>query len=118
MVRRKEQSELENGEIKLESLIQRRSALNAEAAAARQERDLLHNQRKELSEQMRALRDERDAFVREMRVHRDRRNELQAQAKELIELKRKVRGAMHTSIVGDLERLGRGGKGAGRRQQA
>ena len=66
---------------------------------------------------MRALRDERDAFVREMRVHRDRRNELQAKAKELIELKRKVRGAMHTSIVGDLERLRREVKELEMRQQ-
>ncbi len=117
MVRRKEKSELETAEIKLETLIQRRDALNAEAAAARQARDLLHNQRKELSEQMHALRDERDAFVREMRVHRDRRNELQAKAKELIELKRKVRGAMHTSIVGDLERLRKEVKELEMRQQ-
>jgi len=42
MVRRKEKSELEQAEIKLESLIQRRDALNAQAAVSREERDLLH----------------------------------------------------------------------------
>jgi uncharacterized coiled-coil DUF342 family protein len=117
MVRRKEKTELDNAEIKLESLIQRRDALNAEAAAARQERDLLNNQRKGLSDQIRALRDERDALVREMRAHRDRRNELQGKARELIELKRKVRGQMHTSIGGDLERLRREVKELEMRQQ-
>ena len=45
MVRRKEKSELEQAEIKLESLIQRRDALNAESAVSREERDLLHHQK-------------------------------------------------------------------------
>ncbi len=105
MVRRKEKTELDTAEIKLESLIERRNAANAEASGVRQERDLLHEQRRTLVDQVRTLRDERDALVKEMRVHRDRRNELQAKAKELIELKRKVRGAMHTAIGGDLDRL-------------
>ena len=117
MVRRKEKSELDTAEIKLETLIQRRDQLNAQAAVFRQERDVLHKQRKEVTEQMRALRDERDALVREMRGHRDRRNELQAKARELIELKRKVRGQMRTSIGGDLERLRREVKDLDMRQQ-
>lgn len=117
MVRKKEKTELDTAEIKLESLIERRNAANAEASAVRQERDLFHDQRKALVDQVRTLRDERDALVKEMRIHRDRRNELQAKAKELIELKRKVRGAMHSSIGGDLERLRKEVKDLEMRQQ-
>ncbi len=117
MVRKKEKTELDTAEIKLESLIQRRDAANAEAAAFRQERDLLNDQRKDVAAQVRALREERDAFVKEMRVHRDRRNELQAKARELIELKRKVRDAMHPSIRGDVERLRKEVKELEMRQQ-
>jgi uncharacterized coiled-coil DUF342 family protein len=117
MVRRKEKSELEQAEIKLENLIQRRDALNSEAAVSREERDLLHVQKREVVDQARALRDERDRLVDEMRSHRDRRNEFQRKARDLIELKRKVRGQLHGSIAGELERLRRDVKGMEMRQQ-
>ena len=117
MVRRKEKSELEQAEIKLESLIQRRDALNAESAVSREERDLLHHQKKEVVDQARALRDERDRFVDEMRIHRDRRNEFQRKARELIDLKRRVRGQLHGSISGELDRLRKDVKGMEMRQQ-
>ena len=117
MVRRKEKSELEQAEIKLESLIQRRDALNAQAAVSREERDLLHQQKREVVDQARALRDERDRLVDEMRAHRDRRNEFQRKARELIELKRKVRGQFQGSISGELDRLRRDVKGMEMRQQ-
>jgi len=117
MVRRKEKSELDTAEIKLESLIERRDALNSEASVFREERDLLNTQKRGLVDEMRALRDERDGLVREMRAHRDRRNEFQLKARELIELKRKVRGQVHTSISGDLDRLRKDVKGLEMRQQ-
>ena len=117
MVRRKEKTELDQAEIKLESLIQKRDALNAEAAVFREERDLLHKQKKEFVDGMRALRDERDRLVDEMRTHRDRRNELQKKARELIELKRTVRGQFRGSISGELDRLRKDVKGLEMRQQ-
>ena len=117
MVRRKEKSELDTAEIKLENLIQKRDALNSEASVFREERDLLNKQKKELVEQMRALRDERDRLVREMRGHRDKRNEFQRKARELIELKRKVRGQVRTSISGEVDRLRKEVKGMEMRQQ-
>jgi len=52
-----------------------------------------------------------------MRVHRDQRNEFQRKARDLIELKRKVRGQLHGSIAGELERLRRDVKGMEMRQQ-
>jgi len=117
MVRRKEKSELDQAEIKLESLIQRRDALNSEASVFREERDLLNREKKAVVDQMRGLRDERDHLVQEMRAHRDKRNEFQQKARELIELKRKVRGQVHTSISGDLDRLRKDVKGLEMRQQ-
>jgi uncharacterized coiled-coil DUF342 family protein len=117
MVRRKEKSELEQAEIKLESLIERRNALNSEAAVVREERDLLHDQKKGVVDQVRALRDERDRLVDEMRVHRDQRNEFQRKARDLIELKRRVRGQLHGSIAAELERLRKDVKGMEMRQQ-
>ena len=117
MVRRKEKSELDTAEIKLESLIERRNVLNSEAAVFREERDLLHNQKKEVVVQVRTLRDERDRLVDEMRIHRDQRNEFQRKARDLIELKRKVRGQLHGSISGELERLRKDVKRMEMRQQ-
>ncbi len=117
MVRRKEKSELDQAEIKLESLIQRRDALNSEASVFREERDLLNREKKAVVDQMRGLRDERDHLVQEMRAHRDKRNEFQQKARDLIELKRKVRGQVHTSISGDLDRLRKDVKGLEMRQQ-
>lgn len=105
MVRRKSKSELELAEIKLQSLWERRDAINAEAAAARQERDLLHEQKKELAAQVRDRRARRNELVREIRAHREERNRLQAEAKQLIELKRKSRGRYRTSVAAELERL-------------
>jgi uncharacterized coiled-coil DUF342 family protein len=98
-------------------LIQRRDALNAEAAVFREERDLLHKQKKDLADGMRALRDERNRLVDEMRGHRGRRNELQGKARELIKLKRKVRVQLRGSISGELDRLRKEVKGLEMRQQ-
>jgi len=105
MVRKKSSSELEHAEIKLQSLRERRDALNAQAASARQERDLLHEEGKHLGAAVRALRARRGEFVREMRAHRSERDRLQAEARQLIELKRKFRGRLRTSAASDLERL-------------
>jgi len=117
MVRRKEKSELDQAEIKLESLIERRDALNAEASVFRQERDLLNNQKMDLADGMRSLRAERNRLVDEMRAHRDRRNEFQRKARELVDLKRQVRGQLRGSISGEVERLRKEIKSLEMRQQ-
>src|SRR5439155_294523 len=48
MVRKKTSSELEQAEIKLQSLMEKRDALNGEAQQARQERDLVHEKKREV----------------------------------------------------------------------
>lgn len=105
MVRKKSSSEMEVAEIKLQSLRERRDALNALAASAREERDLLNEEKRQLGAKARDLRTRRSEFVREMRAHRGERNRLQAEARQLIELKRKSRGRGRTSVSSDLERL-------------
>ena len=105
MVRRKSSSELELAEVKLQSLRERRDAFNAQATAARQERDLLSDKRRDLSAELRALRAQRGGLLREMRAHRAERDRLQAEARHLIDLKRKLGGRRRTSTASDLERL-------------
>jgi len=107
MVRRKEQSELELAEIKLETLVEKRNALNADAAVFREERDLLNAQRREIIDHVREIRARRGAALDELRAHKARRDDLQKKAKELIELKRRTRSKVQTSIRADLDRVRR-----------
>ena len=97
--KKKKISELESAELKFRALLNKRDEINEQAAAARSERDSLHDKKKELQEPMRTARDKRDAAVAEMRVHKKKRDELQGKAKELIEFKRKLKG----TPMGDLK---------------
>ena len=107
MARKKLPSELEKAEIKLRTLLDKRDELNEQANLVRQERDLLHNQRKELADKMRVLKVKRDEFVRQMRSHKILRNKLHNEARDLIETKRKLRGRFNNRIVDDLRQLRR-----------
>jgi uncharacterized coiled-coil DUF342 family protein len=107
MVRRKVPTELEKAEIKLRSLMDRRDALNAEASIHRQERDRLHEQKRTLAAELRALKDERGAVVQEMRAHKAKRNEFQGKAKDLIEIRRKMRTRVKGSVSTNLASLRR-----------
>src|SRR3972149_4801531 len=107
MARRKERAELESAEIRLQSLIEKRDALNSEATVFRDERDLLHAKRRELLGEIRSLREARSAFFTEARSHRARRDELQRKARELIDLRRKTRGKVGTSVGAELDRMRR-----------
>src|SRR5438132_6625918 len=107
MVRKKTSSELEQAEIKLQSLMEKRDALNAEAQQARQERDLVHEKKREVGVRLRPLKDRRASFAAEARAHREKRDELQAKAKALIELKRKLRGSGHADVGAELRALKR-----------
>lgn len=107
MVRRKVLSELEKAEIKLQSLIEKRTARNEEANVLRQERDLVHGRKREVGAELRELKKERSALTAEARAHREVRDELQAKAKSLIEVKRKLRGRAHTSVAEEVRALRR-----------
>src|SRR5437867_1743557 len=57
MVRKKTLSELDQAEIKLQSLLEKRDALNREAQLLRQERDLVHETKRQIGATLRALKD-------------------------------------------------------------
>ncbi len=105
MVRKKTLSELDQAEIKLESLLERRTALNQEAQLARQERDMVHEKKRELSAALRELKDKRAAFASQARAHRTKRDESQAKAKALIDLRRKMRSQTGGSVTLELRNL-------------
>src|SRR5438876_7331513 len=96
MVRKKTLSELEQAEIKLQSLFEKRDALNEEAQLLRQERDLVHEKKREAGAKLRELKDRRAAVAGVARRHGEKRDELQATAQDLIEMKRDRRGPGHS----------------------
>lgn len=107
MVRKKTFSELEQAEIKLQSLLERRASLNEEARLLREERDLVHEKKREVGAKLRPLKDSRASFAAKAREHRQKRDELQGKAKALIDLKRKLRGTGFTDIGAELRALKR-----------
>lgn len=117
MVRRKSVSELEKAEIKLESLVERRTAFNDEANVLRQERDLVHAKKRELTARLREVKGARSALVGEARARRATRDELQGKAKSLIEVRRKMRGRTRSSVGEEVRGLRRQIKDMEMRQQ-
>ena len=107
MVRKKTLSELQQAEIKLESLLEKRDALNQEAQLARQERDMVHEKKREFSGKLREIKERRGALAADARAHRAKRDEFQAKAKALIELKRKLRSQGGVSASEELRNLKR-----------
>lgn len=105
MVRKKTFSELEQAEIKLQSLLEKRASLNEEAQLLRQERDLVHEKKREVGGTLRALKDSRATFAADARRHRAKRDDLQGKAKALIEMKRKLRGSGHADVGAELHAL-------------
>ncbi len=107
MVRKKTLSELDQAEIKLESLLEKRDALNQEAQLARRERDMVHDKKREMSAKLRGLKDRRAAFASQARMHRSNRDEFQAKAKALIDLRRKMHSQTGASVTQELRNLTR-----------
>jgi uncharacterized coiled-coil DUF342 family protein len=105
MVRRKTLSELEQAEIKLQSLLDKRDALNREAQLLREERDLVHAKKREVGDRLRDLKDRRAAFAEEAREHRRKRDELQGKARALIDVKRKIRSFGPSDVGAELRAL-------------
>jgi len=85
-------SDLRNAEEKFRALLNKRNDINAQASVFRSERDSLNERKRDVQEEVRDERDKRDALVAEMRAHKDARNDLQRQAKELIEFKHSLKG--------------------------
>src|SRR6266511_2739236 len=77
MVRKKTISELEQAEIKLESLLERRTALNQEAALLREERDLVHEKKRELTPKLRVMKDRRADLGAELRATKRRVSQME-----------------------------------------
>ena len=107
MVRKKTLSELQQAEIRLESLLEKRDALNQEAQLSRQERDMVHEKKRELSAKLREIKDRRGALAAQARAHRAKRDEFQTKAKSLIEIKRKLRTQGGASASEELRNLKR-----------
>lgn len=105
MPRRKVLSELQRAEVRYRHLLEKRDALNREAAALRGERDLVHGKGAEIREALRPLLESHRALLEEVRSHKARRNDLQARAKELIALKRQLRGRLQGDLGDALARL-------------
>jgi len=105
MVRKKTPTELERAEVKLRTILDKRDEFNEQANLVRQERDLLHQQRKDVAENMRGIRAKRDEFVKQMRAHKLVRNKLHQEARDLIDAKRSMRGKVTVGIGDDLKRL-------------
>jgi len=117
MVRKRTKTELELAEIKYQSLIEKRDQYNAEANVFKEERDTLHKQKRELNEEMKSLKAQRDSLVKEMRSHKNLRNEYQKKAKELIDLKRKRKIKVSSSLPSQIESLKREVRDLDRKQQ-
>ena len=80
--------ELEKSEERYQGLVEKRNELNQKARLTRDERDMLHTEKKVLIDKMKELRKKRDGCTKIMREHKEKRNNFQHAAKELIEEKR------------------------------
>jgi uncharacterized coiled-coil DUF342 family protein len=98
-------SESESAERIYNDLIEKRDDQNRKATELRDERDIVHQQKRELIEQMTTLKAERDALNDEMRKHKERRNEYQNKGRTLIERKKAVSRRMDKGHGSSIEGL-------------
>ncbi|MFQ5908918.1 MAG: hypothetical protein ACE5JE_08885 [Thermoplasmata archaeon] len=104
MARKKDLTEVQQAERRLQRLIERRDGFNADARVVREERDLLNAKKGEVRRQVRALRDRRSGLLKEVREHKTRRDDLQRQAKELIQVRRQLRGRLKGGVEAEIRR--------------
>ena len=90
--RKEIRKEMEDAEKKYQGYLERRNEFNDKARVMREERDLLHEKRKEVMTRVNALREKKNKALNELRKHKERRNALHKRAHELIDLKRAKRG--------------------------
>ena len=98
-------SETESAERIYNDLIEKRDDQNRKATELREERDIVHQQKRDLIEQMTALKAERDALNAEMRKHKERRNEYQNKGRSLIERKKAVSRRVEKDLGSSIEGL-------------
>ncbi len=92
MARKDDLTEQQQAERRYQTLIEKRDHFNAEARVVREARDLLNEKRGPVRQQANAIRGRRSQLLGEVRDHKAKRNDLQRRAKELIQIKQKLRG--------------------------
>lgn len=103
--KKKEIEQIKDAEKKFQSYISKRNELNDMARLLREERDMIHESKKEQKEEINNLKKERDEFVKKMKGHKKIRNKLQEEAKKLIKAKQKKRGAVFRNLPMRVEEL-------------
>ena len=103
--KKKEIEQLRDAEKKFQSYIEKRNELNDMAKVIREERDMIHESRKDHKDNLDKVKKERDELVSKMRHHKQMRNKLQEEAKKLIEAKRHKKGAVFKNLPLRVEEL-------------
>ena len=101
-MQKKKLTEIQSAELKLRALTDKRNDLNDQANAFRDQRNLLNDEKEKKIDEMVELRNVRGDNVRLMREHKKLRNEYQAQAKALLEAKKKRRKDIHPDLPSEL----------------
>jgi uncharacterized coiled-coil DUF342 family protein len=104
-IKKTRRSEQESAERIHSDLINKRDDQNLKANELRDQRDSVHQQKRELIEKMSVLKEERDAFNVEMKQHKERRNEFQSKGRALIDRKKSVSGRMDRDLDSTIESL-------------
>jgi len=102
---KEEIEQLKDAEKKYQSYIQKRNELNDIAKVVREERDMIHESRKDLKTEIEKVKKERDELVAKMHQHKKMRNKYQEEAKKLIEAKRNKKGAVFKNLPLRVEEL-------------
>jgi len=98
-------SETDSAERIFNDIIGKRDDQNRKATELREERDVVHQQKRDLIDQMTSLKAERDSLNDKMRKHKDRRNEYQNKGRSLIERKKAVSRRMDSDLGSSIEGL-------------
>jgi uncharacterized coiled-coil DUF342 family protein len=103
--RKTRRSEHESAERIFNDLIRKRDEQNVKATELREQRDIVHGQKRELITEMTELKAERDSFNTEMKVHKERRNEYQKKGRTLIDRKKAVARNIDGNLDSTIEML-------------
>jgi phosphoserine phosphatase len=103
-IKKEDKEALDNAQKRYDSLIEKRDELNTEANEARNERDLMNEEKGNIITQMKELKAKRDALKVEIDQHKKLRDTYQKNAKMLIQ-SRKNRNKGAPSLDADIELL-------------
>lgn len=93
--------EMDDAEKKFQGSITKRNEFNDKARQIREDRDLLHQKRKEIMVDVNSLKKEKDKALEELRKHKEKRDSLHKKARKIIDLKKAKSGDMKGGNVGD-----------------